>query len=98
MALLSGLLEPCDSRRPTPAAVSPTVTSVPVGSHDCGQADVSAWIRYFRLLISAVPFSVQVLPGASLKLVVPGVWAVKSGAAAAVPPIPLSSWAAWIFP
>jgi hypothetical protein len=86
------------SLRRIPDEVISVVTSVPVGSHDWGHADTSPWCRYLRLEISAVPFSVHVLDCASVKLVVPGVWAVKSGDAAAVPPMPDSSWKAWIFP
>src|ERR1035437_2245535 len=88
----------CPRRRRMPLAVICAQTSVPVASHACGHAEHSPWKRYFRLLISAVPFSVQVFDCASANDVAPGAWAVKSGLALVVPPMPDSSFAAWIFP
>ena len=96
-AELSGCWVP-PRRRSSPAAVRVTDTSRPDTSHACGHDATSPWSRYLRLLISPVPLRVHVFDSASVKLVAPAVWAVKSGPAFSVPAMPDSHRNAWIFP
>src|SRR5258708_3078570 len=44
-------------RRSSPFAVTDTYTSLPDGSQPCGHDATSPCMRYFRLLISVVPYS-----------------------------------------
>src|SRR5258708_2953690 len=97
IGVLSGLL-PWPRRRSSPFAVMSTQTARPDGSHVCGHAATSPCMRYRRLLISVVAHSLKVFDWASVKLAAPAVWAVKSGDALTVPPMPDSSFREWVLP
>src|SRR5260221_8203453 len=97
MGVFSGLLR-WPRRRSSPFAVMSTQTARPDGSHVCGHAATSPCMRYRRLLISVVAHSLKVFDWASVKLAAPAVWAVKSGDALTVPPMPDSSFREWVLP
>ncbi len=85
-------------RRSSPFAVTDTYTSLPDGSQPCGHDATSPCMRYFRLLISVVPYSFHAFDCASVNVAAPGVCTVKSGDALTVPPMPCSSLREWTLP
>src|SRR5258707_373765 len=97
IGVLSGLL-PWPRRASSPFAVMPTQPGRAGGSHVWGEAATSLCMRYGGLLISVVPQSLKVFDWASVKLAAPAVWAVKSGDALTVPPMPDSSFREWVLP
>src|SRR5690606_499734 len=85
-------------RRRIPAASPSTVISCPARSQRGGQSEYSPAKRTHRSVIVAPLASVHVSPAPSTKDVAPGVCAVKSTAATAVPSMPLRSSKPYKYP